>query len=335
MTGAYLAVDGGNSKTVALVVDGAGAVLGRGRGGNGDLSGASSEEAARAAVTGAATDALQAAGVRPEELTCAAFRLAGVDWPEDAADWRGWVAQALPGLARFTVANDGVAALRLGRADGVGIGLTLGTGPALAARGRSGDVAWAGWWVIDDLGGGGLARTALRAVYRAWMGLAEPTALTDALLELLGAPDVPTLHHQLTRRHGRRPAAQTWVAARTVLRLAAEGDAVAGEIVAEQARTVVGYAGWLARQVGEDLVAGQVPVVLAGSVLTSEHGGLRAAVLEELAAAAPAAPRVLVAGGSPLAGCVLDALAEGGVELDDALVGRVVGAEHPAEFLMT
>ena len=41
-----LAVDAGNSKTVALVVDGSGAVLGRGRGGRGDIYGAESIEVA-------------------------------------------------------------------------------------------------------------------------------------------------------------------------------------------------------------------------------------------------------------------------------------------------
>lgn len=95
----YLAVDAGNSKTVAIVVDGSGAVLGRGRGGRGDIYGASSIEVAETAVFGAVAAALAEAGAAATDIRSAAFRLAGVDWPEDAEFWDERIAERLPGWA--------------------------------------------------------------------------------------------------------------------------------------------------------------------------------------------------------------------------------------------
>ncbi len=323
MSDVLLAVDAGNSKTVAVVVDPAGRVLGRGRGGRGDIYGAATVEDARAAVTGAARGALAGAGVEPGDVRAAAFRLAGVDWPEDATTWEGWLDADLPGLRRRTVLNDGFATLRLGEPSGVGLGITVGTGPALAARSRDGREACSGWWVFDDLGGAGIAHAALTAVHRAWMDLGPATALTDRLLALFAVADPYELRHAFTRRFGARPEHEQWAAARVVLATAAEGDPVAAGIVARQATAFADYGAWVARQVGVDLADGELPVVLNGSVATSEHGALRQALLAELAARFPRAP-VRVADGAPIAGCVLDAIAESGGVVDADLVGRVV-----------
>ena len=332
MTDALLAVDAGNSKTVAVVVDLAGTVLGRGRGGRGDIYGAASVADAQAAVFGAARAALGDAGVVPGDVRAAAFRLAGVDWPEDRTGWEGWIAAELPGLRRCSVRNDGFATLRLGDPSGVGLGITVGTGPALAARSRDGRESCSGWWVFDDLGGAGIAHAALTAVHRAWMGLGAETCLTDDLLGLFDVADPYELRHTFTRRFGARPERDQWAAARAVLAAAEDGDAVALGIVAHQATAFVDYGQWVVRQVGADLADGDLPVVLNGSVATSEHGALREALLAELARRYPAAP-VRVAAGAPLAGCVLDAIAESGGDVDEALVARIATTVRAEDFL--
>ncbi len=322
VTGPLLAVDAGNSKTVAVVVDAAGTVRGRGRGGRGDIYGAETVDAAHQAVFSAVSAALDEAGVAAADLDAAAFRLAGVDWPEDTTSWEGWIDARLPGLRRRSVLNDGFATLRLGDPSGVGLGITVGTGPALAARSRDGREACSGWWVFDDLGGAGLAHAAMTAVSRAWMGLGPATTLTDALLGLFGERDPYELHHAFTRRFGARPGNEQWRAARLVLAAAADGDGVARGIVDRQAAAFVEYGAWVAGRVGADLAAGDLPVVLNGSVVTSEHPALRDALLARLGDVCPAAT-VRIAHGSPLAGCVLDAIAEAGGVVDEALVARV------------
>jgi N-acetylglucosamine kinase-like BadF-type ATPase len=333
VTGRFLAVDAGNSKTVAVVVDAGGGVLGRARGGRGDIYNAVTPHAAAEAVIGSIRGALAEAGVEPAGLRATALRLAGVDWPEDAVWWRDRLAADLPGLERFSIANDGFASLRLGMLDGVGLAITVGTGPAVAGRSRDGRECCSGWMVFDHLGGAGLADAAVRAVCLAWMGIGPSTTLTPALLGLFGVADPYELRHVFTRLEGRRSSAEVLGATRSVLEVAGSGDPVAAGIVADHARAFVGYTGWVAAQVG-GVPGPDLPIVLNGSVATSEHDALREALCAELATAHPDCP-VSVSDAPPLAGCVLDALAEGGVELTAELRDGVIATYHPPEFLTT
>ena len=83
MSSLLLGVDGGNTKTVAVVVEADGTVMGSGRGGCGDIHNASSPEPALAEIVRATTAALDSAGATAADLAAAAFSLAGADWPED------------------------------------------------------------------------------------------------------------------------------------------------------------------------------------------------------------------------------------------------------------
>lgn len=329
MSPAYLAVDAGNSKTVALVTDAGGTVLGRGRGGNGDMYSASSVESAVDAVF----TAVAATGIDPSGIASAAFRIAGVDYPEDAAFWDGHIRSRLDGMGRWSVKNDAYASLRLIDGSGVGASITVGTGPAVGARSKDGREEHSGFFVFDHLGGSGLGAIALQAVVRAWMDGGPPTALTEAMCTFYDVDGPWELRHTFTRRFGARPVTDLWRAARIVLAAAGAGDAVALGLVTDQARAFVRLAGWCARRVGCDLASGELPVLLNGSVATSEHPAMREALIAELARVAPAVG-VVVADASPLSGVVLDALAEGGVDIGPDLLTRVRDA-HPDDFLMT
>lgn len=334
MTPVYLGVDAGNSKTAALVVDSDGNVRGRGRGGVGDIYGVPTEELAVDAVVATVEAALSAAEVRPADVAAAAFRLAGVDWPEDETFWSAALTRRLPGLGRTSTKNDGFALLRCGDSSGVGVAVTVGTGPAVAARGGDGREHCACWWIQHSLGGHALGRAAFRAVIDAEIGLGPATALKAELLDLFAYPDVTSLLHAFTHRGSLRSDRDKRVAARSVLRCAGEGDAVAAGIVEAEARTFAGLARVAAEQV--DLVATgrPVPVVLGGSILTSEHPAYRAALVSALADELGVVA-VASTAASPVAGAVLDALAEGGVGLDQGLHDRVLHASHPSDFLLT
>jgi N-acetylglucosamine kinase-like BadF-type ATPase len=329
MSRAYLAVDAGNSKTVALVTDSEGTVLGRGRGGNGDMYGAPSVESAVDAVF----TAVAATGIAPTDIASAAFRIAGVDYPEDASFWDGHIGSRLGEMGRWSVKNDAYASLRLVDGSGAAVSIAVGTGPAVAARSKDGREEHSGFFVFDHLGGDGLGNAALKAVVRAWMGAGPATALTEAMCEFYGVADGWELRHTFTRRFGARPASDLWKAARLVLATAGGGDPVALEIIAAQAEGFVRLAQWCSRRVGADLASGELPVLLNGSVATSEHPAMRDALVAELARVAPATA-VATADASPLSGVVLDALAEGGVVIGPELLTRVRDA-HPDEFLMT
>ena len=66
---------------------------------------------------------------------------------------------------------------------------------------------------------------------------------------------------------------------------------------------------------------------------TSQNPAMRDALTAELRRSAPAAS-VTVARSAPLSGVVLDALAEGGVDVGPELLFRIRD-EHPEDFLTT
>ncbi|WP_020574673.1 N-acetylglucosamine kinase [Actinopolymorpha alba] len=353
MSELYLGVDAGNSKTVALVCDRAGQVVGYARTGNGDIYGAASAEAAVEAVLGAVKSALTMAGAPGAEVVSAAFRLAGVDWPEDHAFWvkalarrahphqvdpapTGFARRAhphLPDLGRISIANDGFAAIRCGEPSGIGVAVVDGTGSAVAGRGPEGAEWSMSFWIQDAHGAGGLVSAALRAVYRAELGLAPPTSLTARLLTFFGQGDVEAMLHALTRREGGAGYQQA-SAARQVAGAALDGDEVALAIVHAHGEHLADYARVTAQRVGFRPGVDGVPVVLAGSVLCAEKSPVAAALVAALAARFPeASPRL--ARLSPVSGAALDALAEGGVPLTPGVLDRLVDTAPPPDFLLT
>ncbi len=334
MSALFLGVDAGSSKTVALVGDDTGTVRGRGRAGNGDIYGTETAEEAVLNVVTAVGAALVAAGAVVSDLRHAAFRLAGVDWPEDEDYWRRAIATQLPGLRSCSMKNDGYALLRCGDPSGVGVAITAGTGPAVAARGPGGEEVSASWWIQDLLGGRGLGFAAVAAVMDAELGLRSPTSLTSKLLGLYELPDAKALLHAFTRRDAPRPWGHKARAARAVLQASGEGDATAQEIVRSQARAFTGHARVAADRVGFDAEKDPVVVVLGGSILTSEHPALRDAMTDELLEVMPTAG-VRLAYGSPLAGALLDAMAEGNLLVSSEVRDRVLQSWHPADFLLT
>lgn len=331
-----LAVDGGNSKTVAVVVDGRGLVQGRGRAGCCDIYATPVPEQGVDAVVSAVEQALEQAGSPP--IAGAAFRLASCDWPEDIEWWTGRIRSRLAAVAslgtgQLQVGNDSLSTLRLGDLSGVGVSVVVGTGPALGARSPSGREAWSGVWIFDSMGAIGLSDSALAAVSKAWLGMAPATALTPALLELFGEADVWHLIHSFRRRFDARDSVELRKAARVVMRVASEGDAVAAGLVQDQGRMFADYAVAFAAQAGIDPGDG-LPVVVNGSIATSELGVVREALVAALHERFPHS-RIVVATAPPIAGATLDALAAGGVEVTAELRDAVVAEVHPDGFLTT
>ncbi|MGH3489462.1 MAG: N-acetylglucosamine kinase [Actinopolymorphaceae bacterium] len=339
MSPLYLGVDAGNSKTVVLLCDSAGAVVGHGRSGNGDIYGAASERVAVAAVLDAVKEALTAAGAGTDDIGGAAFRLAGVDWPEDHAFWVDALVAELPDVAalrgydRCSISNDGFAAIRCGEPGGTGVAVIAGTGSAVAGRGPGGDEWSMSFWIQDAHGASGLVASALRAVYRSELGLGPRTVLTKRLLAYFGYADVEEMLHQFTRRGG-RPSRPWHTAAREIAGSAADGDEVALRILREHGEHLADYARVTASRVGFAVERDEVPVVLAGSVMAADGSPVRAATVAALRERfAGAQPRLATL--PPVAGAALDAIAEAGGDVTPEVVARLRGSMPPPEFVQT
>ena len=113
-TGLLLAVDGGGTKTQALVTDLQGRVLARGLGPGSNVHNVGFDQSCKAVTTAIEGALLQVVGVRSAgggqswrgaPIAAACFGLAGVDAPEDEAEIARWVRQQTI-AERFLVVND-------------------------------------------------------------------------------------------------------------------------------------------------------------------------------------------------------------------------------------
>jgi len=269
-----LAVDGGNTKTLAVVADAEGLLLGTGHAGCGDIYGATSPEAALRAIEDAVAPALAHAGA----VDAAVFSLAGADWPEDFGFLERELRARLALPAALIVVNDALGALRSGSADWTGIAVVAGTGNAVGARHPAGAVFHLGFWP-DGGGARGLGRDGLRAVYRSELGIGPPTVLTERALALYGAPDPLALMHAFTRRGGLGEPASARFAA-VVLDAADAGDDVARAIVAAEGKVLGEQARVCAERV--DLPRDGALTVLTGGVFSHPSDALADATMAEL-----------------------------------------------------
>jgi N-acetylglucosamine kinase-like BadF-type ATPase len=243
-----LGVDGGNTKTIALLATPEGRIIGAARGGCTDIYGASSPQAALDEIERTVDQALVQADTRREDLDTACFSLAGADWPEDYAFLR----QAMQdyGFGRMiTVCNDSLGALRAGSPDGTGVVISCGTGIAAAARNPNGVFWHSGFWQ-EPLCGIELGNQALRVIYRSELGIDPTTSLTDQVLRHFGHNSVEALLHHFTRRGGVPPTGiELSKLAPMVLREADAGDTLASQIVNQHGTLLADYALAAARKV--------------------------------------------------------------------------------------
>jgi N-acetylglucosamine kinase-like BadF-type ATPase len=302
-----LAVDGGNTKTIAVVAAETGQTLGGGRGGRADIYNAPTPQAAIEEIAAAAEQALEGAGAAASDVEAATFSLAGADWPEDFTLLEDSLRERLGLSAPPLVVNDAIGALRAGAPDWIGVSVVSGTYNAIGARRADGRVFHLGFWP-DGAGGRDLGRDALRAVYHAHLRIGPPTALEAGALALYGADDAIDLLHRFTRRGGLAEAEKDRMAA-VVLDAADGGDAVAREIVAAKGSILGRQGRACAAQLGLDLAGTRI--VLSGRVFAHPTERLAAATMAELPGAIAVRHSV-----PPVAGAVLLSLDRIGAEVD-------------------
>ncbi len=304
-----LAIDAGNSKTIALVACADGRIVGAGRSGGGDIYGVG-ELAAYAAHAEAARLAMLQAGVSADAINAYVLSAAGADWPEDFDAIRaGSVAHGLP---TPLVVNDAMGGLRAGSPDGTGVVVVCGTGSAIGAKAADGCIWHSSFW-IGAYGGGPLGDAAMRAMVREALGHGPATRLTQALQTHFGLDSAEAVLHHLTRRgSGVRPRTLS----RLVLDVAAAGDPVALAIARDQADALGDYAITAARRVGLD--AGHFTLVLAGGVLRHNSGLFPDGIIARVHATLPLAQPVR-AEFEPAVGAVLLALEQCDVIVDDVV----------------
>lgn len=270
----FLAVDGGGSKTLALIVDQTGRERGRGVSESSNHEVVGTEQAV-AAIHQAVTRAATAAGAALP-VASAWLGLAGIDHPHN-------VEMLLPSLRALATAiritND--AELVLGALpDQVGVAVIAGTGSIALGRASDGRMARVGGWghVFGDEGSGyGIGREALQCAARAADGRGPGTGLLAAILDCwdLAAPE-------LMMAHVYEAFDKTEIAALAplVFALARDGDQVARRIEARAARELALTVTTVARLLG--CPPGRLPLAIGGGLLVHEER-LRAMMIHRVA----------------------------------------------------
>jgi glucosamine kinase len=224
-------VDGGGTKTEAVIMDAQHRVIGEGRAGPSNPLRVGIVGAA-AAVREAIDNACASAKLRRTDLVAAEIGLAGARRRELRERMRETLAPL--GVGEIEVVTDADIAL-YGATDGApGLVVIAGTGSICCGIDARGKRFCAGGWgpVAGDEGGGAwLARRALRAIAYAFDGRGPKTALTDlacAYFHVTSADDLTTAIYAPTITNERLAGF-----GRDVVEAAKANDEVAGRIVAD------------------------------------------------------------------------------------------------------
>jgi N-acetylglucosamine kinase-like BadF-type ATPase len=322
-----LAVDGGNSKTLALVATLDGTILSVERGACGDIYNATPTRTAPDPTTAALENvestvaaALRTANVTREDIVVSVFNMAGADWPEDIAFWRDTMTER--GIGEQVIAqNDAMGVLYLGAPDAVGVSIVCGTGAATGARSTDGRIWHSSYWQDEWHGSTHLGQKTLFAVYRSELGLEPPTTLTRRVLAHFGAASVEDVLH---RFHSRLQEPSDDAIGRLtpiLLDEADAGDDVALRVVREHGAGLGSIARVAIRKVGLENVP--TPLILAGGVFRHPTTILEDAIVASIRPDAPAI-RPIRSPAEPIIGVMLQALSAAGVVLDPSFLDQLL-----------
>jgi N-acetylglucosamine kinase-like BadF-type ATPase len=278
-----LGIDGGGTKTHAVVADAAGALLGMGRSGPSNWEDVGIDGAG-AALGEAAREAAEAAGIGLGQVDGASLGLAGVDWASDQQR----LSPVVTGLGisgPWELVNDAFVALRAGANHPWGIVVIAGTGAVAAGRNPRGEEfrTLGQGRLFGDFGSGtDVAEEAIRAVAEALTELGPPTTLSQSLPTLSGESSPEAFLEKMSRAPG---SIDTFAA--PVLEAAEHGDGPARSIVDRAGASLGLSAGLVARRLG--LEDDAVEVVLSGGLFRSASRLLAQSLERELHRHAPRA----------------------------------------------
>jgi N-acetylglucosamine kinase-like BadF-type ATPase len=262
-----LGVDGGGTKTHAVITDETGRTLGDGVGGPTNIDD-HDLETATTNLEHAVNEARANAKLETKPFDAAFLGVAGVVSEAD----RGLVRELarrleLTSPERLGVDHDARVALAGGLSGRPGLVLIAGTGSACFGINAAAERHLAGGWghlLADEGSGYWLGLEALRAAVRAFDGRGQPTALEQRALDFLGVGAPEEIMHRLYVVGLSR--AELAAFGPITLEVAASGDAVARGIVERGAEALTETVEATVRRL--NLVAPEI--VMVGGVLSSE-----------------------------------------------------------------
>ncbi|HEY5349706.1 MAG TPA: BadF/BadG/BcrA/BcrD ATPase family protein [Candidatus Lustribacter sp.] len=303
MPALFAGIDGGQSSTVAVLLDARGTLLGRGTAGPSDhVDEPATTQRAAEACEAAVAAALAAAGLPPgTALTACVVGLSGYE-----GRWYG--REPAFGAATVRYEHDAVIALAGAIRERPAAVVIAGTGSAgygEPARGAPIRAGGFGYLFGDEGSSFAIARMALADAMRS----TDRDVLTDlgsAALAFFGCPDLRALARAVALREIGRPRVAAF--ARVVFDAARLGDPAAAAIVADAAAALAGLAQLVVERLGAGTAA--VPTAFVGGAM--ENAELRGAASRRLEAATPLA-RVVAPAFEPAVGAAFLAFDAAGI----------------------
>ncbi|HYF93812.1 MAG TPA: BadF/BadG/BcrA/BcrD ATPase family protein [Symbiobacteriaceae bacterium] len=311
-----LGVDGGGTKTVALVINEKGRVLGRGEGGPANYHTAGLSAAAEN-IQHAASTAIADAGLVKQAFDGAFLALSGIDRPSDRQVMTG-VAARLGLNCPVKLEHHAVAALAGATGGKPGVVVIAGTGSVAFGEDAYGHRKRAGGYgpLLGDEGSGyDIGRKALIAALRYEDGRSPNTVLAERIKQLFTLDSMTDIINLVYGNPA--PLQRTEIASLTslVLEAAREGDGIAREILRVAGRELGLLAAAALRGLQWDE---KVPVPVAGSGTVFAAGPLLALPMEQVALSVCPQAVFCQPKHTPAYGAALLALRGLGIHLEEA-----------------
>jgi N-acetylglucosamine kinase-like BadF-type ATPase len=195
-----LSVDGGGTKTLAVLVNEDGTILGKGKAGASNYQVVGAEAAKEALVEAILAAFLDAGGLMAVEK--AVFALAGIDTAKDEKAVAGVVQHAVNELSieigSLVVENDCLSALLGATQNKAGILLIAGTGSIVYAHDGNKRIVRSGGWghrVGDEGSGYWIGKQAIQSVLKMQDGRGEETILSRRVLDKFSFDKIEDLYN--------------------------------------------------------------------------------------------------------------------------------------------
>ncbi len=313
-----LGVDGGGTKTVALVADFRGNVSGVGASGASNYQTIGLDRAV-AVLKEASERAIATAGIAIHKFEVACFGLAGVGRETDRA-------LLLPAIGKLDLADkiilehDAAIALAGATACRPGIVVLAGTGAMAFGMNGAGEKTRSSGWgnILGDEGGAYyIGRRALADACRAYDGRGQKTALMSKLMEHLGLDDFTDIVKKIYDKEATPQKIASL--APLVSQLAKDGDEVAMTILRNAAEELALAANTVIRCL--NMEEREFQVAASGSVFKAGKP-LLMPFSESIKSTAPKA-EVIHPRFGPAVGAVFLALQEAGMELNNEVLSAM------------
>ena len=296
----FLGVDGGGTKTHALISDETGQVLGFGAGGAGNWEAVGLDGLSQA-LTGSVGQALAMANIDIRQISGAGLGLAGYDWPSQ----REMILGAIRPLGLdcpLEIVNDATLGIFAGATQGWGVSVVSGTGCNCRGWGKDRRsqgrmVGGATEWSGEFAGGYDILMRAMRAVAFEWNRRGPATLLSQVFMQKTGAQNLDELVEGMYLHKYEIEASLVL----HVFQAAAEGDPQAVNVIRWAGDQLGQMACGVIRQL--NLEEEPVQVVLIGSVFNG-HALMTDSLRETIQQVAPLA-QLLRLKAPPVVGGVL------------------------------